>query len=114
MGEDMLWNTMIVVAKVETLWQLGMKVLPSVMRLLETLLPAIGTTREEQVLQSIYHSMPRRNFSMDFLEHVSPKILALEVKDILWSDWGRPKRIVQSLDRIGKVPMFPAEAVGVA
>ncbi|MDH4327980.1 MAG: sugar phosphate nucleotidyltransferase [Nitrospira sp.] len=114
MESEVLWNTMIIVAKVETLWKLGTKVLPTMMRLFETLLPAIGSPREARVLRGIYDTMPARNFSMDFLEHVPNKVSALDVKGVLWSDWGRPKRIAQSLHNIGKIPAFPTELAGVA
>lgn len=109
-----LWNTMIIVAKVNTLWKLGEKVLPAMMDLFETLLPAVGGARETQVRRQLYQTMPKRNFSMDFLEHVFHKVSVLDVKDILWCDWGRPKRIAQGLRKIGKVPAFPTELVGVA
>ena len=111
---QVLWNTRIIVAKVETLWKLGTNVLPSMMGLFETFMLAIGESKESQVLESLYKTMPQRNFSMDFLEHVFHKVSALDVKDVLWSDWGRPKRIAQSLRRIGKAPAFPVELVGVA
>jgi mannose-1-phosphate guanylyltransferase len=109
-----LWNTMIIVAKAQTIWKLGMDVLPEMMCLIETLVPAVGTPREDWLLHGIYQTMPTRNFSMDFLEQVVDKISVLDMKDVIWSDWGRPKRIVQSLRRIGKVPSFPVELVGVA
>lgn len=107
-----LWNTMIIVAKGETLWKLATSVLPSMVRQFETLLSAVGTSRESQVLRDIYETMPSRNFSIDFLEYVPHKVSALDVKNILWSDWGRPERIVQSLRGIGKTPAFPTEPVG--
>ena len=111
---QVLWNTMIIVAKVNTLWKLGTKVLPSMMGLFEALLPTVGEAREAQVLQQLYQAMPKQNFSMDFLEHVFNKVSVLDVKDVLWCDWGRPKRIAQGLRKIGKVPAFPTELVGVA
>ncbi|QPD05216.1 MAG: hypothetical protein Nkreftii_002990 [Candidatus Nitrospira kreftii] len=111
---QVLWNTMIIVAKVETLWKLGTKVLPSMMGLFETFMLAVGESKESQVLESLYETMPQGNFSMDFLEHVFHKVSVLDVKDVVWSDWGRPKRIAQSLRRIGKAPAFPVDLVGVA
>jgi mannose-1-phosphate guanylyltransferase len=111
---QVLWNTMIIVAKVKTLWKLGTKVLPSMMGLFETFMLAVGRPKESQVLESLYETMPKRNFSVDFLEHVLHKVSVLDVKDVLWSDWGRPKRIAQSLRRIGRAPAFPVELVGVA
>lgn len=114
LGKDVLWNTMVIVAKVETLWSLGMKVLPSMMRLFETFQPAIGSPSEWQVLDGLYTRMPVRNFSTDLLEQVPHKVAALEVNGVGWSDWGRMERIVESLRQIGKAPVFPAELVGVA
>lgn len=111
---QVLWNTMIIVAKVNTLWKLGAKVLPSMMDLFDTLLPTVGGAREARVLTRLYETMPKRNFSMDFLEHVFHKVSVLDVKDVVWCDWGRPKRIAQGLRKIGKVPAFPTELVGVA
>ena len=114
LGEDVLWNTMVIVARVEMLWRLGMKVLPSMMRLFETFQPAIGSSRELQVLGRLYERIPVRNFSSDLLEQVPHKVAALEVNGVGWSDWGRPERIAESLRQIGKVPVFPVEVAGVA
>jgi len=114
LGEDVLWNTMVIVAKVETLWRLGTKVLPSMMRLFETFQPAIGSSRELQVLGRLYERMPVRNFSSDLLEQVPHKVAALEMHGVGWSDWGRLERIAESLRQLGKAPVFPAELVGVA
>ncbi len=114
LGADVLWNTMIIVAKVNTLWSLGMKVLPSMMRLFETFQSAIGSPRERQVLEGLYERMPVRNFSSDLLEQTSHRVAALEVRGVGWNDWGRPERIAESLRQIGKAPVFPAEFAGVA
>lgn len=114
LGEDVLWNTMVIVAKVETLWSLGMKLLPSMMRLFETFQPAIGSPFEHQALEGLYERVPARNLSSDLLERGSDKVAALEVSGVGWNDWGRPERIAESLSRIGKVPVFPSEFAGVA
>jgi mannose-1-phosphate guanylyltransferase len=114
LGDDVLWNTMVIVAKVEMLWRLGKKVLPSMMRLFETFQPAIGCSRELQVLGRLYEWMPVRNFSSDLLEQAPHKVAAFEVNGVGWSDWGRPDRIAESLRQIGKTPGFPVEWAGVA
>jgi mannose-1-phosphate guanylyltransferase len=113
-GGTVLWSTMVMVAKVETLWRLGMKILPSMMRLFETFQPAIGSPRESQVLDGLYERMPVRNFSFDVVEQLPRQVAALEVNGVMWSDWGRPERIAESLRRIGKSPVFPDELAGVA
>jgi mannose-1-phosphate guanylyltransferase len=112
--DSVLWSTMVMVAKVETLWRLGLKILPSMMRLFETFQPAIGSPRESRVLDGLYERMPVRNFSFDLAERIPQQVAALEVKGVMWSDWGRPERIAESLRRIGKTPVFPAELAGVA
>ena len=88
-----------IVAKVDTLWSMGKKVLPSMVRLFETFQPAIGSPSECQVLEGLYERMPARNFSMDMLEQLPNRVAALEVNGVTWSDWGRAERIAENLGR---------------
>jgi mannose-1-phosphate guanylyltransferase len=102
-----LWNTMIVIAKTRTLWQLGWKFFPDTMRLFARLKDAIGTSREEDVLREIYEIMPVHNFSSDLLAHAAGSTAVMPMAEILWSDWGRAERIAETLRSIGKSPNFP-------
>ena len=101
-----LWNTMILAAKARALWSLGWKYFPEMMRLFEQLKEAIDTTEELKVLDAIYEEMPRRNFSSDLLQCVPDQLAVMEMRDILWSDWGHPARISDTLDKIGKEPVL--------
>jgi mannose-1-phosphate guanylyltransferase len=67
---------------------------------------AIGSAHEKAVLDFIYHSMPSRNFSADCLQRFPAELAVIELNDILWSDWGRQERIVETLRRIGRTPTF--------
>lgn len=40
-----------------------------------------------------------------------PHIDHMEMRDVLWSDWGNPARIADALDKIGKQPAFAEEAL---
>jgi mannose-1-phosphate guanylyltransferase len=102
-----MWNTLIMVVKAHTLWQLGLIYAPEILRHFESLYEVIGTCREERVLESIYEVMPSRNFSKDLLTPAADHIGLLPMKGVLWSDWGRMQRIVETLDQIGKQPNFP-------
>ncbi len=102
-----LWNTLIVAVKAHTLWQLGCIYAPEILKHFERLLEVIGTSREERVLESIYEVMPSRNFSKDLLTPAVDRIGLLPMKDVVWSDWGQKKRIIETLERIGKQPNFP-------
>jgi mannose-1-phosphate guanylyltransferase len=102
-----LWNTLIIVAKARTLWQLGWIYAPETLKYFKRLYSVVGTSREEAVLESIYQTLPSRNFSTDLLTPAASQIAVIPMKDVLWSDWGRKERIIETLGRIGKQPNFP-------
>lgn len=107
-----LWNTSVLVAKGETLWELGRQCFPDLMRLFEALSQAIGTPQEENALDAIYREMPAYNFSSDLLQRVPEHVAVLEMTGVLWSDWGKPERIANTLRQIGRQPVFPLECLG--
>ena len=102
-----LWNTFVMVGKVETLWGLGWRCCPQIMQLLEGVQSVMGTEQEDTTLTSVYRDMPMRNFSLDLLQRMPSHVASLEVTDVLWSDWGNGDRITKSLSKIGKQPAFP-------
>jgi mannose-1-phosphate guanylyltransferase len=106
-ADGWLWNTMVVTAKARTLWDLGRRHCPEMLRLFEILKGAIGTPQEDSVLDAIYEVMPVRNFSSDFLTTVTSHVAVMPMQGVLWSDWGRAERIAETLCRIGKQPNFP-------
>jgi mannose-1-phosphate guanylyltransferase len=106
MASGALWNTLILSARVETLWEMGWQCFPEMMPLFERYGKAIGTSEEENVLESIYEVMPTRNFSSHLLERVSQRVAVMELSDVLWSDWGKPERILETLQQIGKQPAY--------
>jgi mannose-1-phosphate guanylyltransferase len=110
MSEGALWNTLIVVAKVETLWKAGWLCFPEIMERFEQLRRNIGTPSEKTTLESIYHDMPSRNFSRRVLQPLAGRLGVMELNGVVWSDWGRPERIVETLRFMGKTPAFPMEA----
>lgn len=102
-----LWNTLVFTAKVEALWGLGWRRFPEMMPLFERLGQSVGTSREAGVLESIYKVMPPHNFSSGLLAHATHHLAVLELSGVLWSDWGKPERIAETLRVIGKQPAFP-------
>lgn len=109
MSNGGLWNTLVMVAKVETLWKLGWECLPVVMERFERLAATIGTVHEKPTLQQLYQKMPHLNFSSDLLQKVPERLGIIELEEVLWSDWGRPERIRETLEVLGKQPAFPSE-----
>jgi mannose-1-phosphate guanylyltransferase len=104
-----LWNTMVLAAGGRDLRELGWKCFPEMMGRFDRLREAIDTADELKVLDEIYETMPRRNFSSHLLERAPEQLAVMEMRDVLWSDWGNPARISATLDKIGKQPAFAEE-----
>jgi mannose-1-phosphate guanylyltransferase len=102
-----LWNTSVVVAKVETLWELGWQCSPDIMPNFDRLRAAIGTSYEAKTLETIYEHLPTRNFSSELLLRVPERLAVVEVPGVLWSDWSRPEQIAHTLRQIRRQPAFP-------
>ncbi len=100
-----LWNTMVMAARVKTLWELGRHV-PAMMTAFGSLTHYLGSERESQMLDSLYEHMPDVNFSSHLVEKVPTASVVVELNDVVWSDWGNEKRITETLRRIGKTPLF--------
>jgi mannose-1-phosphate guanylyltransferase len=101
-----LWNTFILVARVEALWGMGWLFSPSMMSGFESYTKVVGTEYELEKLEALYEKMPTNNFSSDLLQQSHSHLAMVELKDVLWCDWGRPERIVDTLYRIGRKPAF--------
>jgi mannose-1-phosphate guanylyltransferase len=104
-----LWNTMVLTGKVDTFWNLGWKCFPELMVRFEQLQEAIGTSRESPTLEAIYENMPQRNFSSDLLQKTPEHIGVIQLEGVMWSDWGYPARIAETLCHLGKKPSFERE-----
>jgi mannose-1-phosphate guanylyltransferase len=107
-----LWNTLVLTATVDTLWKAGWACFPDLMVLFERLCAAWGTPDEAGVLEDIYREMPQYNFSSHLLQRVPERVAVMELTGVLWSDWGKPERIAESIRRIGKIPAFPLDCLG--
>ena len=109
MSGHALWNTLVFAVNVETLWSMGWSCFPEMMQLFERYQAAIGTLKEEVVLEEIFEGMLARNFTKDLLQRVFRQVAVIELKEVLWSDWGSSDRIVDTLTQVGKSPNFPMD-----
>lgn len=48
--------------------------------------------------------MQAYNFSSHLLQRLSDRVAVMELIGVLWSDWGKPERIAETIRRIGKTP----------
>jgi mannose-1-phosphate guanylyltransferase len=105
-GRGALWNTMVAASSLRRLWDLGRRHVPDIVRAFHRFTAFIGTRQEPEVLNDMYRTMPRRNFSADFLQHLGDELAVAEVNGVTWSDWGSAERIVETIRRLGKRPAF--------
>ncbi len=67
---DALWNTLVLAARVETLWEAGWLCFPEMMPLFERYVEVVGASKARNVLGNIYEIMPAWNFSSHLLERL--------------------------------------------
>lgn len=92
-----LWNTMIMVFKVQTVLEMMQRLCPETYEHFAAMSTAIGTSAETAAVEALYREIEPMNFSKDFLEKVCDQMPAainiLPVLEVFWSDWGSPERI---------------------
>lgn len=106
-----LWNTMVIAVRWSTLWQLGWRCFPTMMAHFEEFRPHIGTDDEMRARDTLYDALPSVNFSTNLLQQALDSLVVMELRGVLWSDWGSERRIVETLQRIGKSPLFMPAAM---
>jgi mannose-1-phosphate guanylyltransferase len=90
-----LWNTFVLIASAEHLWQLGRDHLPTQSEALD-LCARVHSVQERDLVEEIYEHMPAGDFSRDVLEKASG-LEVVSLPECGWSDWGTPERVLASL-----------------
>jgi len=104
--QGFLWNSLVLVGRVETLLACFRQVLPRLWASFQAVVPALGTSREAEVLEEVYRRLPSVNLSRDLLERIPDRLGAIPVKGVHWSDWGDEARILETLGRMGRAEEF--------
>jgi hypothetical protein len=99
---------MIMVFKTKTMLHWVSRLAPRLYQQFQQVYEAIGTPGETDMVRNIYQRLKPMNFSREFLESMvkdyPSSLVALPVRDLLWSDRGTASRIMDVLAKIGKVP----------
>jgi mannose-1-phosphate guanylyltransferase len=112
------WNTLIVLAKAATMWELADHVVRSLVDEFVGLRAAIRPRRGRRqggeplsrTLALLYERIESRDISRDLIAHATTRTVVLPLRGVLWSDWGRPERIGQSLQRMRAIAESEAAA----
>jgi mannose-1-phosphate guanylyltransferase len=104
-----LWNTFVMIAPVGALLEAGRRALPGLDALLSGIAPSAGTPREPAAIAEAYARAPTANFSEAVLRSSSRLAVSPLPARLVWSDWGTPGRVLQSLGQSGiAAPWLPA------
>ena len=109
-GGGALWNTLVVCGTVDALWELGRATEPQLLDILDSFVPLVGTPDERDAIEYIYRAILPVSLSSDVLERGAARLAALELEDVVWSDWGRPERIESVLAQRDARAVVPSRA----
>jgi hypothetical protein len=100
---------MVVVGRAWWLLSLFKTLTPELSSLFDGLQPFIGSPIEAEAVEKTYARLPVVDFSRAILAQHPPRLAALRVKDVYWSDWGNPEQV--RLD-IARFDFWPASGNG--
>jgi mannose-1-phosphate guanylyltransferase len=96
-----LWNSFVMIGKVETFLNLFQKHLPDLYKMFAATNMVYGTYDERSTMRSLYAWINEANFSSEVLEKCTDELFVVRVGDVGWSDWGEPNRVIGTLSKLG-------------
>jgi mannose-1-phosphate guanylyltransferase len=101
MGRGCLWNSFVMVGRVDALLKLTRTALPDLYAAFETITPTFETSAEHKAIAELYSHIGDSNFSHQVLAVRPEDLMVMRVGDVGWSDLGEPNRVLSTLARIG-------------
>jgi len=101
-----LWNSFMMVGTVSAFFALVRETMPELMTPFEWLGSARTPEDEATRARGLYARLPSVNFSDGGLVRGTHRLATLPVKDVEWSDWGHPARVIATLHRCGSRPAW--------
>lgn len=103
-----LWNTMVVLGRIESFWRQARRYLPGQIALFNRYVEALSENggqsdaAAEQLLERLYRSMPRADFGRSILQNAQGTAV-VTLKGSGWCDCGTPERLLGCLgDAVGQ------------
>ena len=97
MKRGCLWNSFVMVGRVDALLKMTRAALPELYSAFATVTP----TFETAALTNLYSQIDDSNFSHQVLAVRPEDLMVMRVGDVGWSDLGEPNRVLSTLARIG-------------
>jgi mannose-1-phosphate guanylyltransferase len=106
MRRGCLWNSLMMVGFVRTFLRLMWETTPGLLAAFEPVRHAPSAQEEASVVDDVYARMAPVNFSERVLRRGTRHLATLAVKDLAWSDWGDPARVLATLHGAGARPSW--------
>src|SRR5215216_88435 len=97
MERGCLWNSFVMVGRVDALLKMTRTALPGMYAAFETIASTFETAAEHKALAKLYSHIEDSNFSHQVLAVRPEDLMVMRVGDIGWSDLGEPNRVQSHL-----------------
>ena len=101
MNSGCLWNSFVMVGRVDALLKMTQTALPEMYAAFAAIAPGFETGAEPGSLTQLYSQIEETNFSHQVLAVRPADLMVMRVGDVGWSDLGEPNRVLSTLARIG-------------
>ncbi|MBI2157574.1 MAG: hypothetical protein HYU26_11835, partial [Candidatus Rokubacteria bacterium] len=101
-----LWNSFVMIARVPALLAMTRSAAPDLARRFAAVAPALGTAAEAGAVRALYRRLVPQSFAADVLASRPANLAVLPVEGVRWSDCGQPRRVIDTLDRLGIEPAW--------
>jgi len=101
MERGCLWNSFIMVGRVEALLKMTQAAMPEMYAAFAATTPTFETAAEHRAVAELYSQIEDSNFSHQVLAVRPEDLMVMRVGDVGWSDLGEPNRVLSTLARIG-------------
>jgi mannose-1-phosphate guanylyltransferase len=101
MEHGCLWNSFVMVGRVDALLKMTRAALPEMYAAFATIMPTFETATEHKAVAKLYSQIEDTNFSHKVLAVRPEDLMVMRVGDVGWSDLGEPNRVLSTLARMG-------------
>ena len=101
MERGCLWNSFVMVGRVDALLKMTRAALPEMYSAFSTIAPQFETASEYEAAVELYLQIQDTNFSHQVLANRAEDLMVMRVGDVGWSDLGEPRRVLSTLAHLG-------------
>jgi len=101
MERGCLWNSFVMVGRVDALLKMTRTALPELFSQFSLMSSTFESGDERRALSALYSTIGESNFSHEVLAKRPEDLTVLRVGDVGWSDLGEPARVLSTLARLG-------------